>query len=45
MIILGPFYQFLNKTICYKKCLDEVLLVSTHNICFYGEIKSVHIII
>ena len=40
MIIMG---LFLYKNICCRYSLEapsEVLLMSTHNICFYGEIRN-----
>ena len=27
----------------HQKCLDEVLLMNTHNICFHGEIRKIFI--
>ena len=37
------FFIFLHKNICcgtHLKCLTEALLMSTHNICFHGEIRK-----
>ena len=44
MIILGIFFLFLHKTYIvgtHWKCLTKVLLMSTHNVCFYGELKKI----
>ena len=47
-IILGYFFLFLHKNICCRYSLEapcrgtssKAFLVSTHNICFYGELEK-----
>ena len=42
VILMGQFSPVLHKNICtHRKCLNEVLLMSTHNICFNGEVRKI----
>ena len=44
MIIEGYFLSVLHKMICCRYSLElprEAILMSTHNICFYGEISKI----
>ena len=40
VIIQGWFFLFLRKKVCCGRSL-EVLLISTHNICFYREVEEI----
>ena len=46
MIIPGYFFLFLHKNMCCGYSLEaprlaEALVMSTHNICFYGELEKI----
>ena len=44
MIIWGKFLHFCIKTYVvgtHQKLIGEMILMSTHNICFHGEIRKI----